>query len=327
MSHFTLLAKAALTAGLIWLLFDRVDIGGVPQRFAAVRPDLLVVAIVLIAMQLPLAALRWRLIMGAIGTAPRFVPTLRIFAICHFFNQALVSTVFGDAARVLLVKREGQSLGNAVYGVLLDRGIGMIGLVVVTAVGLPFLGSLILDASMQIGLFLFVASSLAGFILFPILANAHLSWLDRWPPTRWLRGLAVALRTIFVATGTALTTMVLAVLVQLLSVFAMLVLARALEVPLGLVEALLFVPPIILVSMLPISLAGWGVREGAMVTALAAIGIGGKSAFALSVLFGLVLLVVSLPGCVLWLAGRSRGSQVPAADAALARVAGRSNRP
>ena len=73
------------------------------------------------AAQMPLAALRWRLIMGVAGTAPRYGPTLRIFVISQFFNQALISTVFGDAARIWLINREGQRWTNAINGVLLDR--------------------------------------------------------------------------------------------------------------------------------------------------------------------------------------------------------------
>ncbi len=326
MSHLKLLAKAALTAGLLWLLFSRIDPSVVLRRYAAIPAGLVIVALALMAAQLPLAALRWRLIMAVADTPPRFGPTLRIFVISHFFNQALVSTVFGDAARVLLVNREGQALGNAVYGVLLDRGVGMIGLVLVTASGLPFLGTLIPAMSAQVALFLFVAGSLAGFILFPVVGGARFAWLDRWPPLRWLRGLAIALRGLFAATATALTTIGLAIVVQLLSVLAMLVLARALDVQLGLFQALLLVPPVILLSMLPISLAGWGVREGVMVMALAAIGIGSDDALVLSVLFGLVLLATGLPGCILWLANRSRGTTV-VANPALASTARRGDRP
>ena len=59
-----------------------------------------------------------------------------------------------------------------------------------------------------------------------------------------------------------------------------------------------------LISTLPISLAGWGVREGAMVAALTFVGVETSEALALSILFGLTLLVVSLLGAIFWLIKR-----------------------
>ena len=57
---------------------------------------------------------------------------------------------------------------------------------------------------------------------------------------------------------------------------------------------------------LPISIAGWGVREQAMVTAFALIGVPGEGALALSILFGLIALLFGLPGGVVWLMSADR---------------------
>ena len=62
--------------------------------------------------------------------------------------------------------------------------------------------------------------------------------------------------------------------------------------------------PVILISLLPISFAGWGVREGAMVIGLGLIDVPMDKAVAVSVTFGLALLVSSLPGAVLIVANR-----------------------
>jgi hypothetical protein len=65
-------------------------------------------------------------------------------------------------------------------------------------------------------------------------------------------------------------------------------------------DCILLVPPVILVTVVPISIAGWGVREGAMVVAFGFIGVPANAAFAVSVLFGLTLAAASLPGSLLW---------------------------
>ena len=63
-------------------------------------------------------------------------------------------------------------------------------------------------------------------------------------------------------------------------------------------------PAVLLVTAIPISFAGWGLREGAMVALFAFAGLGADTALALSLAFGVAYLAASLPGCALWLAWR-----------------------
>jgi hypothetical protein len=54
-------------------------------------------------------------------------------------------------------------------------------------------------------------------------------------------------------------------------------------------------------SMLPVSVAGWGVRELAMVSAFGYVGVPDADALLMSLCFGLLILTISLPGGLLWL--------------------------
>jgi hypothetical protein len=64
---------------------------------------------------------------------------------------------------------------------------------------------------------------------------------------------------------------------------------------------MVLMPPVLLVMTLPISIAGWGVREQAMVVAFALVNVPGEGALALSIMFGLMGLVIGLPGGIVWL--------------------------
>ena len=54
-----------------------------------------------------------------------------------------------------------------------------------------------------------------------------------------------------------------------------------------------------LAATVPISVAGWGVREGALVFLFGLYGIRSDAAFAVSVLYGLSLSLMSVPGLFL----------------------------
>jgi len=63
------------------------------------------------------------------------------------------------------------------------------------------------------------------------------------------------------------------------------------------------VPPVTLIQLLPVSLAGWGVRETALVVALGAFGVPAEAALATSILLGLCMILAGLPGGLIWLVG------------------------
>ena len=118
--------------------------------------------------------------------------------------------------------------------------------------------------------------------------------------------LAVDGRRVLLSQPLSLYLLLLSAAAQVCSVLTVLALARGFALELGWTEALAVVPAIILITFIPLSFAGWGVREGASVIMLGAVGIGAGQALAISVLFGLALLAAVLPGCVLWLKGGRR---------------------
>jgi len=82
-----------------------------------------------------------------------------------------------------------------------------------------------------------------------------------------------------------------------LSVYAISV---SLKIPVGLIDHLILAPPALLLSILPVSIAGWGVREAALVYAFAFVGVQTVDALAISMLFGILGILTGLPGVLLW---------------------------
>ena len=74
----------------------------------------------------------------------------------------------------------------------------------------------------------------------------------------------------------------------------------------SLLTFLVLVPPVMLLTIAPISLAGWGVREGGMIGLFVLIGADKTLVLSMSVLYGLVLIAASLPGLYLFLMSRPK---------------------
>ena len=297
--------KAAVSIGMLALLVHRISWDSIAARMQQISIAGASLALPLLLASSFFVALRWRAIAGAVARPMRVTEAWAATLVGTALDQVLI-TLSGDAYRVWRLNQGSPSLGRAVAGVFLDRVAGVLGIVALIVAFQPRLLALPMP-----GHLIWVPAALALAVL---CAFALLLVLDRWPglPTglRWLdelRALAASARAVFLGPRVALPVLAAAVAVHLCVCVAVAVLAPALEIRLGLLASLTVVPTVMLITLLPISIGGWGVREGAMVIALGAVGVRESDALLISVLYGLGWAVVGALGALLWLAGRPVG--------------------
>ena len=92
----------------------------------------------------------------------------------------------------------------------------------------------------------------------------------------------------------------------LLFIIAIFLVGRSVELDYDLMTFLVVAPPAILLTLVPVSLAGWGVREGALIGLFTLVGANKTLVLSMSILYGIVLIIASLPGFYIYLTGRSR---------------------
>lgn len=290
-----LLLKAGISVGLIAWLATRIDLDPLRDAFATFDPVWSALALVFLAAQLVLAGLRWSWIHVRLGEILRPRDAIDLAFVGQFFNQTLPSAIGGDAVRAILASKRGLTAGQAASGVILDRGLALIVLIALMALAAPILPAR--EASWLAGTALATLAALAAGLF---LAERVRRFLPSWRARDWAYGVADGLRAIL--TNPRLLAASLGVHLGVIATFW--ALARAFDVPADFALCVAAVPPIVLLSTLPISLAGWGVREGASVYVFGLAGIAAGDALALSIAFGLAQIVVGLPGLVLWLKGK-----------------------
>src|SRR6185312_13500881 len=129
---------------------------------------------------------------------------------------------------------------------------------------------------------------------------------QRWWPTRHLTQLSVTVRGLFTSGRSVGILAVLSISIHLLSVATAWCAAQAVAAPFGFIQALLLMPPVILIATIPISIAGWGVRESALMLAFAYAGLPQSDGLLVSVLIGATMFIVGLAGGGVWLMGGDR---------------------
>lgn len=306
-------AKAAISLLIIWFLLSRVDLAPVGARLARLGPLKILLGLFPLVTQLVIAAERWRLVCRQLGVTLRFLTGLQIVAIGAFFNQTLPSAVGGDAMRVWLLARERVGLGKAVNTVLCDRVLALVVLIGLTATTLPLFYEHVESPAARVAVTIFALTGLAGFAVFLVAGPWVARLLQRWTVSRPFGELAIDFHRLFSASIATVTLIGWSLAIHLLTILSAWLIARLLAVDVNLLDCLIVMPPIVLITMLPISIAGWGLREGAMVVGFGMVGVASADALAISICFGLANIVTALPGGVLWL--RDRGHQASMTDA------------
>jgi glycosyltransferase 2 family protein len=296
----SLLVKAVVSGILLYFALSSVNFSTVLDRLSQANPGWIGAALLVLLAQTAVVAARWRLIVIACGSELPFASAFRFSMIAMFFNQTLPSSVGGDAARIwLLGKPSGWRVAG--YSVFLDRVIGVVALAILVIICLPWTLELVTYPVGRAGLLLIGFGALAAGLVFLALSWPHLSFLQRWSPTRHLTAVSKIAKMILLTPRSLVPIFVLSILIHLLTALAAWCAARSVDANLSLLYSLFLVLPVLLVTVIPISIAGWGVRESAMVAAFAYAGLPQTDGLIVSLLYGFSFLVVGVLGGIFWI--------------------------
>ncbi|MDD2368656.1 MAG: lysylphosphatidylglycerol synthase transmembrane domain-containing protein [Sulfuricurvum sp.] len=293
--------KFSFSLLFLWIAFRVVNFHTVVPIIMHADRAFIIFAFILQLGSTMLAAYRWSLIMSALHFHQNFVFYLGSYFKGAFFNQALPGSIGGDAVRGLELGSLGYSKKEAFAGIFIDRIVGLVGLLI-----LNFGANLLSNDLLPIWLFHLVNMiCIGGMLGFSALIVLHkIRWLHTYKATRVFANLSHRFRQVYATKEAIVVQVGLSVIIHFLSVLAFYEIARSVGIPLPLSLFLVVVPPVFLLTIIPISLAGWGVRESAMVGIFILVGGSKEAILSVSLLYGIMLIVASLPGLFIWLKGK-----------------------
>jgi uncharacterized protein (TIRG00374 family) len=299
--------KAAISASLLYLLFSRVDVTRLWNVARQASPFWLGTAMLLYFGVILASTWRWRVLLRAQQVELPYGFLTQSFLVATFFNNFLPSNIGGDVIRITDTAKLIGSRTLAATVVLIDRGLGLLGLALMAATGASLmhhmvmgrLGPGVLWAGFAVG-----ALIAAPALLFPEAATRLLQPLrvfhKEWVDAR-LEKLTFAL-TKFKETPRALAECFAgAVIVQGILVTFYLAIARSMHIPVGFAELAVIVPVSFIVQMIPVSVNGFGVREATFGFYFTRLGLPLESALLVSFMGAALIMVFSLSGGVAYL--------------------------
>jgi uncharacterized membrane protein YbhN (UPF0104 family) len=282
--------------GILGWLVWRTDWSRLGQAFAQLRLVLWLEAVGLCVVMQVLSGFRWQLLAQPLG----FQGSLRRFAGFYFigmyFNLVLPTSVGGDVVRACYLDgRTGRRVA-AFLTVLVDRVSGLLILLLVACVAVGVC-PIPLVPWVEQSVWGMAGAAAAGCLVLPLLAR----WTVRFDLSRRLMQ---GVRFYFQHPRLLLGTTGLSVVVQAANVLLVWLIGQAIGAPVPAIYYWIFVPMVSLLTLLPVSINGMGIREGCTVLFLAPLGVSEGTALCLALLWFSVLTVVSLSGGGVYLLGR-----------------------
>jgi glycosyltransferase 2 family protein len=295
--HLVILGKVIVTCVSLWWVSRMVDVRELRTILTTVSVPWLGLSFISFTMFAVLGGLRWWIVLRAIGQPARLGMLVSLFWTGMVLNQILPSAA-GESIRAWLAVRSGYRLRSVVNSIVLDRVFMLAALLVIVLATQPLLASFVSVTPPIWFPALLAACCLSGIVVLTF-ADRFSPRLVLWKTLGWISLLSSDTRRV-VGSGWMMPMVALCVFANLNFIVAGGLLGTSLGLRLDGATYLAVIPLVVVVTIIPISIAGWGLREGLLVSLLSQAGVQPNVALAFSLMFGLSNAVCSLPGLVLW---------------------------
>lgn len=303
MNNLINIAKLIITIAIFYFIFQYINFEQLVAILAKSHGGLILIAFIMQLASTFIAAYRWRLIMKLLVFDESVSFYVKSYFKGSFFNQVLPGSIGGDAVRIIELTAMGYDKKDAFYGIFVDRVIGLVGLLV-----LVLISNFLFYGTFPVWLFQLInVVAFGGIAGFAFMMNLHrLKFLEKYKVLDLFYRLGKRLNTLYASKITLFKHIGVSVIVHIFTVLAIYFLALSVDVHLPFYVYLIAIPPIFLLTIVPISLAGWGVREGAMVGILMLVGAVEAKVLAISILYGILLILTALPGAYFWIKNKKK---------------------
>ena len=291
-------------AAILIVLFWRVGTGPLVDGLRMIDGWSLAAAAGLAVLSTVCCAWRWSLVARGLGVRVPLPAAVAAYYRSQFLNTTLPGGVLGDVHRAVRHGRDVGDVGRGVRAVVWERSAGQVVQVALTVIVLLLLPSPVRSSVPVVG-----AVVVAGVLGAVLLGRVR----PRGGPSRWARGLRAAsadLRTGLLPRRIWPGVVLVSAVVVAGHAATFLIAARTAGSTASTVRLLPLALLVLVAMAVPLNVAGWGPREGVAAWAFGVTGLGADLGVATAVVYGVMVLVASLPGAVVllvaWLHRRRR---------------------
>ena len=302
------LLRLAAGGAVLWFLVQRVGAGPFKDGLRAVTWQAVAAAVALTALTTVFSAWRWRVVARALGVGIGLPGAVGAYYRSLFLNSVLIGGVLGDVHRAVTHGRRAGDVAGGLRAVAWERLCGQVIQAMATVVVLLTVASPARPALPYVLAGVAGVAGLAGCAAL-VVRGAARSGRSRLAPAA--RAFSADLRHGLLARDVWPQLTLASVLVVAGHTATFVIAARVAgsTAPLGELIALLMV--VQTATVIPLSIAGWGLREGAAAWAFGAAGLGAATGVTVAILYAVLMLTAVAPGAGLLLRDAVRRRRGP----------------
>ncbi|WP_375515669.1 lysylphosphatidylglycerol synthase transmembrane domain-containing protein [uncultured Nostoc sp.] len=311
--------KTVISIVFIVLIFTHVDIPQTWKQFQTLSLPFVAFALIYYTGCQWLSCWRWLVVLHSTGHSVPMISLLSSYFAGMFLNIFLPGSFGGDAYRVYRLTKETKDSEAALVSVFLERFTGLFALSALAILGLPPAVRVVGRWDIILLFFGCVISLVGGVLL--IVSPQLLKVAEPWLQKLHLQNLGVRFAKIqmllrqFAQHRQSLgLSICLSFLLMLAIVYYHYLIAQQLKIPISYLELLVFIPIIAVITLIPISLGGLGVKEGLWIYLFNRIGLTGEQALLLSITMTMLGWLLALPGGVILLLDSAGFHKIKQAD-------------
>lgn len=289
-----------ISIGILAILIFRMDKDLLMEMSHSIHIGAWAVAILFIFLQVLSLSWRWMLLINIGRFRMTYAESYQVTIASYIANILFIPTIGGMIVRIAMAINFGSSVFKAIFATGMDRMMTLAALALFSAIFLPSLGKyietpLMRDISIFIGVMMIVIFVLVPFVTLFIINKLPEKILSKANFRSGVRYLQI----LFNNNKILAKILSLSLMGQMCFFIACFAVCYSIEPDLSFLKLMIVLPMICLVSSLPFSIGGWGVREGSFIFGLGLLGMGMEQAFTISVQIGLLSLlanvIISIP--------------------------------
>jgi len=296
--------NVVLSLLLIALIIHFTGIDKIAITIAAMSISLFLVAVIIENVGVLVSAKKWHMLLAMKGVQIPFITAWKYYYIGTFFNAFFPTTVGGDVIKAYGLSQHLSKKEEAFSSAIMDRITGLAAVLIIGSVALIIGWQVIPQVALVLALIILLLP-LALIIL--IFTTDAVGWLLRWSLftkfgrlTAFAEQIYLSLREYRLSGRLLLPVVVLSLVYHGILVVNNYVLSQALGLDIPIYYFFIFIPIAEILVFLPVTIQGFGVREGTYVTLFSSIGVGAAQAFSLGFSNQLVKLIGNIIGGVVY---------------------------
>jgi glycosyltransferase 2 family protein len=296
----------AISLGFIIFLLRIVDFQEIYQQLRHLSGTFIILSLLYYTICQWLSCIRWQIILKAYGYNVSMKVLLSSYFSGMFLNTFLPSSIGGDMYRVYVVARFSQNMEASFASVFIERITGIFALLGIAFFSLPAAFQWI--KNWNVIWLLLGCTAILSLVVLLILSPRVLMWVKPFLNKlkannlvdKFIKIQLILIKFVHYRKYLALS-LILSFLLQLMIIYYYYLISEQLNIPILYWQLLIFVPIVVVVTLLPISLGGLGIKEGVLAYLFVQINLSVEQAVLLSLTVMTLGLILSLPGGIILL--------------------------